>query len=374
MQRYLETMFRHKAVFLIPIIALPLLTLLVTSYTERRFTVRATVWVEGTSILPSNELVGNASGARVINDRLSTMAFVVEVRDRSGLTDAILAGEWPQVTRLQRRLDSNSLLRRLGEILGLAPPSSVDEALDMGLAAIFRSVNARPVGKNLIVISYKGSEPALGQRLIEETLSIHQEETLATRLRESDAGVEYLTRELNTQEDRLIASGEELTRFDDELPPPPLGLARPPDELKELRRLQQAQALNETRYLSALNRLEDLRLRSDASISTTDLRFRVIDPPVAGDGSSTVPKRKMAMMGFLGLTLGIMFGTVAIVLITWRDGMVRTRADVEYAVDTPSIIDVPRLPALGKDKLRLPRYSHGVGPQGWQDSYGVVDR
>ena len=363
MQRYLETLFRHKALVLIPVIALPFLTLLVTFYTERVYVVRASVWAEGTSILSTNEPTGNEFGARVINDRLRTVAFVDKVRDRSGLTDAILAGEWPQLTRLQRRLDSNSLLRKMGKTLGIAPPSSVDEALAMGLTAVGRSLNARPVGNNLIVIRYSGSDPALGKRLIEETLSIHQEETLATRLREAEAGVEYLTRQLRTQEERLIASREELARFDNEFPPPPLRLQRPPEELKELRRLQQTQTLDEARYLAALNRLEDLRLRSDASISTTDLRFRVIDPPVAGSGQGRVPPRKLAMMGFMGLTLGIMFGTVAIVLITWRDGMIRTRADVESAVDTPAIIEVPLLPAQGMDRLHLLKECHGVGPQ-----------
>jgi len=378
LQPYLETLFRHKAVFLVPLIIIPFIIVLVTFYAERQYVVRASIWVEGTRILPTDESTGrltlNEFGARMINDRLRTRAFLEQVRDRSGMTDAVLAGEWPQLTDLQRWLDSNPLLRRVGTIFRVAPPRTVEGAMAKALITVGRSLRASPVGNNLIVIRYGGSSPALGQRLIEETLSIHQEERLATRLREAEAGVEYLTRQLRAQEERLTVSREELTRFEEEFPPPPLGMQRPSEEFKELQRLQQGQALDEARYLAALDRLEDLRLRSDASLSTTDLRFRVVDPPVAGSGGSRVPPRKLGVMGMTGLTLGIILGTVAIVLITWRDGTVRTRADVESAFGTLAIIDVPLLPSQGKDRLRLLKDSLGVGPRDSQDSRGAVDR
>ena len=365
MQRYLETLFRHKRLLLIPVIAIPMLTLLVTFYTGKKYVVVSSVWAETTRLIPNTE--GNAPnvrGARLINDRLRTKAFRKEVMDASGLTDAIQEGTWPTPTSLQARFDSNALLRRVGGPLGLSLPQSPRAAAAMASTMIRRSVSATAAGSNLIFIVYTGSDPAVGQRLIEETLDIHADETLARRVREADVGVEYLTRELRTQEERVLTSAAKLASFESQYPPPPLGIQRPSEEVQDLQRLQQINALDESRYVAALNRLEDLRQRSDASLSSADLRFRIIDPPVGGSANSTVSPRKLGMMGVLGVTIGMMLGIIAIVLITWRDGTVRTKAEVESIIETPAIIEVPDLGRLFEDQPLLVGDIHGVGAPG----------
>ena len=350
MQRYLETLFRRKALFLFPFLAIPLLTLTITFYVGRQYTVAASVWVEGGQLLAgpgSGRVPLNVETAQVVNDRLGTLGFLSEVMDRAGLTDAILAGEWPKPTRLQTQLDSLPVLSQIGRLLGLGPPKSVAEALREGFDTSRRSVKATARGRNLVLIVYSGSDPVLGQRLIEEAIKLHQEETLATAVRETETGVEYLSRELAAQHTRLGASAESLARFEQEFPRPPVGLQRPSEELKELQRLQQDTRLEEARYLAAMNRIEDLRLRSDAAIATSDLRFRVIDPPRAGGQGARVSPRTMAMMGMAGVTLGLILGVVAIVLTTWRDRTIRTRADVERAIETPLIVEPPVVPSFG---------------------------
>jgi len=139
----------------------------------------------------------------------------------------------------------------------------------------------------------------LGRRIIEEILEIHREEIIATRNREADAGQEFLSRQLVDQEARLAVTLEELSEYERRFPPPPPGLQRPTEKLRELQSIQQAVQLEQARYLSALERIEDLKLRSDTTISTIDLRFRVVDPPIAG-GTASVNIKKLAMMSMLG--------------------------------------------------------------------------
>ena len=366
MQRYLETLFRRKALFLIPFIAIPALTTLTAFYSERQYTVRASAWAENTTILqtpgPSRSLTPNETEARVLRDRLKTVSFISEVMHRTGLTEAIRAGEWPEPTRLQALIGRNRLLRLLASPLRLTPPETFAGAFRLGIRTVNKRLGIDARGNNLILVSFVGPDPELGQRIIEETLALHQQMSVDARLRESEVGVDYLTKESLVQEQRLIESDRALADFEEQFPSPPPGLQRPPEELKELQRLQQAKAIDETRYLSALDRLEDLRLRSNASLSTADLLFRVVDPPVAATSISRVSVRRLGLMAMVGLTLGLILGSVAVVFATWRDGTVRTLTDLERAIDTPLIIEVPILPSPRRRGPSLIRSAIGLTP------------
>ena len=345
MQRYLETLFRRKALFLFPAIVIPVLAAAVAFYVGREYVIRASVWAQNTQILADGSGTRRAANdieAQAINDRLRTVAFSSQVMDRAGLTDVILNGEWPQPTRLQSQLSGIPLVEGLAKRLGLMPPDSLNGALVVGLNTVRDGVTATTAGDNLVLITYIGADPALGQRLVEETINLHREEVVASRIREGDAGIEYLTRQLKTQEEKFIASSEALARFDAEFPPPPAGLSRPPEELQERQSLQKEGVLDEAQYISALNRLEDLRLRSDASISTAGLRFRVVDLPSAPSAGASINPRTIAVMGLLGITLGGIIGVTAIVIATWRDGTVRSRADIERTIHTTLIVEVPQ--------------------------------
>ncbi|MCI0438038.1 MAG: hypothetical protein L0177_02780 [Chloroflexi bacterium] len=368
MQQYLETLFRRRNLFLAPVIVIPLLALVVTFYTGRAYTLRAVVWVEQTQIVgegDSSRVAPNLVEARRINDRLRTESFTLKIMQRSGLVEAIEAGRWPQPSRLQEQMNSNALLRPLARALNMTPPGSLNEALIQGLNMVSGSIVAVDVGDNLVVVSYTGQEPFLGQRLIEETLSLHQEEDRANRIRETEAGMDRLTRELQTQETNLAQAVERLNRFEEQFPPPPPGLVRPVEELRELQRLQQEVDLNQARYTSALNSLESLRLRSDAAIAYSDLSFRVIDSPTAsGAGSASIGPRRLVLMGMMGGILGTMITSVAVVLVTWRDKKIRTRANVENLMSPSIIIEMPEIPSSERVRPLLLKSAIGMNQAG----------
>ncbi|MCH9009825.1 MAG: hypothetical protein IIC21_04280 [Chloroflexi bacterium] len=360
-------MFRRKLLFLAPMIGIPILTVLVTFLTGSQYTVNATLWVEQIQLIQNDSfrsrMAANELDTQIINDRIRTRDFRLQIMERSGLLDAIEAGQWPQVSALEKRIAGIPVVSNLAYATGLLPPVTRGAILGEALRMVGRSFRSRTVGQNLVVITYKGSEPELGRRIIEEILEIHREEIIATRNREADAGQEFLTRQLVDQEARLAVTLEELTEYERRFPPPPPGLQRPTEELRELQSFQQAMQLERARYLSALERIEDLKLRSDTTISTIDLRFRIVDPPLAG-GTASVNMKKLAMMTMLGITLGGMLGTVGIVFSTWRDGLVRTRADVERLIETPLIVEIPDLPSASKRRARLLDASLGLFERG----------
>ncbi len=351
--------------FIAPAILIPILTLGIAFLTGRQFVVAASIWVQPSQLLSeggssSSRNAPNLIEAQVINDRLATEDFRGQIMDRSGLTDVILDGQWPQPTRVQEVVNSNGILRKAAKILGLAAPQNPNEAIAYALSMVGDTLKVKVIGDNVVVVWYEGPEPQLGQRLLEETINVHKEERIASQIRETEAGVEYLTRQLESQQQRLQVSTENLLRFEEEFPPPPLGLQRPPDELEQLQQLRQAQQLDQTLYLDTLSRLENLRIRSDASISTSDLHIQVIDAPFAGNSGATISIRKMGMMGMMGVTIGLILGTVFIVVITWRDGVIRTTSDVRRMIGEVSVVELPEVSVSNDQRAGVLRAATGL--------------
>ena len=93
-------MYRRKILFLAPMIGIPILTVLVTFITGSQYMVNATLWVEQIQLIQNDSsrsrMASNEVDTRIINDRILTRDFRFQIMERSGLLDAIEAGQWPQ--------------------------------------------------------------------------------------------------------------------------------------------------------------------------------------------------------------------------------------------------------------------------------------
>ena len=368
LRRYLETAFRHKVMFLFPVIVVPGLIVAMTLVLGNQSEIRAIIWVEPRYILTGGALdtmrpPPNRLEALAMTERVSTEAFRMELMDRTGLAAAIRAGQWPQTSKLQTQLNSSSFLRPLASVLGMRIPASIDEALDMGLKRVLDSIKVTDIGSNLLAITYTGSDLDFGQSLIDETIRLYNETTLDSRTQEADASVAFLTGKLDLQRQRLDAAVQALQEFLAFNPPPLPGQSRPPEEDAELRDLEQVRDLELQLYTTAQERLDSVRVSGEGATSARDLTLQVIDPAVIPDDAGVKPST-LGMMGLMGMTLGAILGLVPIVLLTWRDGTVRTMEDVEAAINVPSIVEVPLVPSASrKEGVSLLRIAAGWTPR-----------
>ena len=357
LQRYIQTFLRRKYLLLVPIIFIPPVTLIVALMvyfvTSEEFVVSATVWVEPDTLQtqqPDNaQLSGdtqrpgdvkqssisqerpNEQHAIAIADRLRTASFRSEIMERSGLTDAVVEGTWPTSIPLQKQLASNPLTRPLATILGFSPPATINEAAVLGMREIRDSLKVRAVGGNLVAISYAGPDPEYGQRFIEETLSLHQEQILDAKLREQQTVANFLQKRLAEQKPMVEEAQENLINFENDHPAPPPGFDRQdPNEAQELATLQQLEKTEREKYNSYRNELESFMFESDKAILLLTLPFRIIDAPVAPNPTSTISVRRLALMGILGIAQGIAIGGIlgagAIFFVTRRDKTTRKRS------------------------------------------------
>jgi uncharacterized protein involved in exopolysaccharide biosynthesis len=350
LQRYFETLFRRKELLIIPLLIVPIITMAMTVVTGRQYEVIAAVWVEPGTILSAAPTPGvgrvrpNEEVIQSLTDRMKTENVRISVMERSGLSQMVANREWPVPTNLQLRLDSNPYTRLLAKAIGQSLPENTAEAEKMALEMIFQSIKViRPTEEsdNLVVIKYVGPDPVLGQRLVEETIRIQRESTLTLLIEESDLAVQFFTRNLDKQVVRMAQASDNVQRFLVDYPEPLLGTKRPPEEEAELVRLERELRLETTLYESSLKKLEDVRLEGETAIATHDRNIRVLDPPEAPDETVGVGIRKLAMMFMMGGTLGAMLGIVSVVVATWKDDTVWSRADIERTIGIDSVASVP---------------------------------
>lgn len=355
MNRYLETLFRHKEAFIVPFLATPLMALIVMLSMGKQYEVEALIWAQPSSVLDQlnqGRAVANQREAQAIREWLETEAFRREVMDQVGLTPAIQRGDWPVPTRLSLQLQQMGLtdapgLRSVLKVAGLAPPATTEAAMDRGLDMIKKTLTVTTEGESLLRVTYNGKEPALGTRMVDEVINLYRDRVMEIRAHEAQVGVDFYLRQLQNQEQRLQQASDAYEQFQEANPPPLLGQVRPASEETRLDNLRRALLLEQTLYEQTLRRLEQLRMESEAAISTRDLSFQVVDPAQEPDVAGFA-KRTIGMTLIFGLVLGTLLGLVPIILMTWMDGTVRSTGDIEQILDAPFVVQAPLIPFKGR--------------------------
>ncbi|MEX0761265.1 MAG: hypothetical protein WD208_10640 [Dehalococcoidia bacterium] len=360
MRRYAQTLFRFKELVLIPLIAVPALALIVALYTGKEYEVEAIIWVDQNRFLetltmssPTRSTPSTVEGAS-LNEWFATKAFRMEVINRSGMAAAIENGNWPVPSKLGEQVAQVPIVRSIARALGVVMPVSPDEASNQAMNMMERQISVSAEGNNLLRARYVGKEPALGARLLEETLAYYNEKATDRQVADSQMEVEFYTRQVELQKERLDRAAGAEWSFLELYPEPMLGQTRPATELVELDRLRSAWQLEHTLYETALRKLEEVRIAGEAAVYGRNDSFAVVDPPVVPENAH-VGIQALVMNLIVGVTLGGMIGGSAIVLLTWVDRTVRTREDVEDAVAVPLVAQVPQIGrgTRGKDWVRL---------------------
>jgi uncharacterized protein involved in exopolysaccharide biosynthesis len=357
MNRYLDTLFRNKQVFLIPLVATPLMALLVMLYLGTAYQVEALIWAQPSQLFDPmrderSSLAANERESQAIQEWLETEAFRKEVMDQVGLTAAIMGGQWPAPSRMSleaQRLGLTQIwgLRQALRPLGLVPPDDTQEALDQALGMVRKTLSVSAEGQNLMRITYRGPEPALGQAMVEQVINLYRERVLRSRTQEAQMGIDFYGRQLQIQEARLHDSSEQYRQFLESHPAPIPGQLRPASEEATLEALRRAYQLEQSLYESYLRRLDEVRIESEAAISNRDITFQVVDhpqqPEVAAFSATTIGTTLI-----IGILLGAILGTLPIVAMTALDGSVRTTGDIEQIAAPPFVAQVPLIPVKGR--------------------------
>jgi uncharacterized protein involved in exopolysaccharide biosynthesis len=345
--RYVDAVFSHKLVVLVPIILIPLFSSLGSLFATASYEVSARIWVEqtplfdlaadkGRSFTQSNQLEANTLG-----EWLSTNAFVDELIERAELRDDIVQGRWPDPSPVQKFLLNLPLV---GGLLGDSVLKQVDDAdvlVEQAITRIRTEVSSGWVGAHLVKLTYKGDRPDIGVRLVSAATELYGERSTGARIAEAQAALQFFERQIRERQREMESSAEEMDAFRLAMVTSPNG-EKLPSDLAKMEDLQKRFTFNRTLYEASMSRLEQARLEADAVLQTRQSGFAVVDYPKAPVITNSSLK-KAGGFALIGLLVGVVLGIGAAVVMSLTDSTIRSREQLAAATTVPVLGTVPRL-------------------------------
>lgn len=323
-----EAYFQRMWLFLIPPILMPLVVTPAAFFLSVSYETRAAVWVERPSYLRSAaDDVG----------RLTTPAQ-------------------SQGARLTELLRSRTFLMDVASQTPLAPLVGSTKGEDRIMATIEKGLVIAPSGTNLLAISFEAPSAELSFQFVDALVQRFQERAESDRRGQADQAMSFYEERLQTAEDQLAKSHENVRRYIGSNPRLQPGdrssstgltapVVRPSDSGAaavdpRLAELMARVDLDERDVERARAALDDTRLRVSASAQGQELGFQLIDPP----RMPTEPRRslkKLLVFPVGAVVAGLGISVALLLLMIATDRSARSEADLSGSF--PVIATVPRL-------------------------------
>lgn len=313
--RLLESYFRHRWLYLLPVLLLLAAGVAYTVVAEPVYIVRGVIYVQPSSLLesllavqdePFAKLMPADATASEIDELLQTRAFV----------RAVIAN-----TDLEAEMSGSE--------------EEVEEVIDETREAIW----AEAQGNNQVMIAAAHEDPLLAYQLsqgmvdsyIQWRVNLDREDSVAAQAFFADLITGY-------QEDAERARAALQEYLDTH--PAPLRGERPPNELIEIDRLEEAISLAQTRYTNALDKEEEARLAMAQAEGNVRRTYYLLDAPQM-PVEPVMSLRRVVMNVAIFTGVGLLLSVLGIAGGALLDRSVRFPLDLEQTTDVPVLAMVP---------------------------------
>ncbi len=314
--RFLESYFRHRWLYLLPIVAMIGVSVYFVINREEEYVANGVLYVQTQSYLSALTDVRDPDApwystpaditSRELNDLLQTKAFLRAVVHETDLEE---------------------------EVSGTA------EDLDDLLGSAKESIWVFPSGSNQLAIGARHTDSQIAYQLVNAIIDVYLRWQINAEQVESETAGSFFTEVIEDYELDLAAAREAMRRYLEEHPRPLRG-ERPEIEQLEMDRLQGAIDLAASRLGSALEKEENTRLALTQIESDTRQRFIVIDAPAFPTEPEGWHRRiALQVLVFVGAGVALSLGAIAGAAII--DRSFRFPIDVTNRLDLPVLSTVP---------------------------------
>lgn len=321
-RRLIDGFFRRFVWYLLPVVLFAGIGVFLAGRTSEEYASSGTLAVSGNPMVDEAEARGteinvweNAAlgTSRLINEQLSTDAFVRDVAERAGLGEA-----------LEAEFISTEIIRQ--------------------------QVGSRVLGENSIQVDATWADGPTAHRLVQSTIDAYRELVAEQVATDSNEAIDFWTARREEADLAATEAERELSEYVAGLPPLRTGEENYPltDQLK-IQRLNDAYDEALEVVDNAQSRIDDAQLNVLQVQSEAGRQIRVIDPPeVPLAPASTTVKRliTVAMMMFVGALVSL----TALVITTLLDRTVRSRSQLAAVVGTSATASVPRIKAFKRGR------------------------
>jgi uncharacterized protein (TIGR02284 family) len=313
--RILETYYRHRWLYLLPILVLTAAGIAAVLLAKPNYISRGVLYVQKGSLL-----------ATLTSVRQDTITFITpaeqtaeEIMDLLG-TDAFVRAVVRQTNLEPEMAEGPRAVRQL-------------------MRDVRKAVWATDQGDNQVMVAAAYEDAEIAHQLATATIESYMQWRINADRAESVAAQAFFTDLIASYQADLDEARRELEAFLEAYPEPLRGV-RATSERVQLARLESAIELATTRYANALDKEENARLATAQAESDVRQSYVVIDAPVLADEPER-SMREMAIHMLVFFGAGVILAGVAIAGGTLLDRSFRFPIDVHHQLELPVLAQVP---------------------------------
>jgi capsular polysaccharide biosynthesis protein len=330
--RLLESYFRHRWLYLVPIIITLVAGGLYTASTPASYSASGRIYVSQQNLL-ADLTSSNTGGSWWVSPAQSTVAEINELIGTRAFIRSVIGK-----TDLEQQMADG--------------PVAVGETITYAR----KILNVQSVGDKLVEISATGEDATIAYQIVGATMDAYVQWKINSGYQESTAASTFFDNLMKPYQDEVDQTRSDLITFLTDHPQPVRG-DRPPEEQMELNRLQTLVTKAEDRFNSARDNGESARLSQAKSESVTKQTYMVIDQPQMPQ-DAVLSSKTIIMNIAIFLAVGIFLAGAGIIGGALLDHSLRFPIDVRHGLSLPVLAMVP----IAKPLILVPATAEQAAP------------
>jgi uncharacterized protein involved in exopolysaccharide biosynthesis len=339
MIRYLETFFRHRLLFAVPIVLIVLVSAAVVLAQPIVYTASTRLWVDKPALDTggdqSNPFVTPAAEqAQSLQELMNTRYFTVRVAHRGPLA-SVLASQpiAPSgIHWITAQLRGNSTSGRL--------PTS-DEVDAMSYDILTHNVLVYAVGPQIIEIDFAFGDPRVAAATAQAIIDQFLDETLTSSKSRAQVAADFYSSQVKVAQQSLAVADQAVSQYLAAHPELRSVTAVPDARLLQL---QQADQQARTTMSDFQTQVDTARLQQAALSAPGAGGMRLLDP-AAVPAQGGVSRKLLVEATAAGFGVGIVVLVVGLLVLTLADTTLRRPDEVEQALGLRLAGSIPHLSA-----------------------------
>jgi len=310
--RLFESYFRHRWLYLLPIVAMSAAALLYIAVMPAKYVVNGTLYIQADNLLSSLTDI-RSDGFSYVTPAQATMGELYQLLNAKAFLRAII-----QKTDMEVKMAQDE--------------ESAAQTIDEAKNAIW----LQELGNNLVMISAEHEMPRVAQQLAGAAIETYIQWKINLNREESVAAQSFFTDLIKTYQTQVEPARVALDGYL-KAHPKPLQGDRPDEETAEIKRLQDSLNSAEERLRRAENQEESARLALTQAESTVRQSYFVVDAPERS-------KQDLLLTLILFVAAGFAISVVGIVGGALLDDTLRFPVDVLHGLNLPVLTMIRHAP------------------------------
>jgi capsular polysaccharide biosynthesis protein len=307
--RLLESYFRHRWLYLLPIVLMAVASLVYISSMPSTYVASGTLYIQNGNLLSSLTAIRN-DGFSYVTPAQATTSELYQLLNSKAFLRAII-----QKTDMEVKMARDEATSK----------QTIDEAR--------KAIWLQELGNNLVMVAAQHEMPRIAHQLADGTIETYIQWKINLNREESVAAQTFFTELIKNYRADVDPARQALNTYLKTRPKPLQG-ERPEEESAEIKRLQTALDTAEERLRRAENQEESARLSLAQAESTVRQSYFVVDAP-ARPSTPERSKKDLLLMLALFLMAGFVISLIGIIGGALLDDSLQFPIDVVHGLNLP---------------------------------------